>query len=176
MGPTLPVGKANKTIHDEFYESLNAAISKNPKRDFLCVLGHLNAKTGSLHNSYPNEIGPYGKGHVNENGIALVEFCSQNELFVTNTMFMHRLSHRTTWTAPIRQFTTKDGTKRRNPIRNIIDYIITRKNIKHCVTNARSYGGIDTDTEHKMIITEVNIHCRSLYKRNSANMLKKLPK
>ena len=83
-------------------------------------------------------MGPYGKGHANENSIALVEFCSQNELFVTNTMFMHRLSHRTTWTPRMRQFTTKDGTKCRNQIRNMIDYIITRKNIKHCVTNARS--------------------------------------
>ena len=70
---------------------------------------------------------------------------------------MHRLSHRTTSTAPMRQFTTKDGTKRRNPIRNMFDYIITTNNIKHCVTNARSYGGIDTDTYHKIIITEVNI-------------------
>ena len=81
-------------------------------------------------------------------------------------MFMHRLSHRTTWTAPMRQFTTKDGTKRRNPIRNMIDYI-TRKNIKHCITNSRSCGGIDTDSDHKMVMAEVNIHGRSLYERNS---------
>ena len=126
-----------------------------------------NAKTGSLHNTYPNEIGPYGKGHANENGIALAELCAQNELFVTKTMFMHRLSHRTTWTAPMRQFTTKDGTKRRNPIRNMINYIVTRKNIKHCITNSRSYGGIDTDSDHKMVMAEVNIRGRSLYKRNS---------
>ena len=126
-----------------------------------------NDKTGSLHNTYPNEIGPYGKGHANENGIALAELCAQNELFVTNTMFMHRLSHRTTWTAPMRQFTTKDGMKRRNPIRNMINYIITTKNIKHCITNSRSYGGIDTDSDHKMVMAEVNIRGRSLYKRNS---------
>ena len=82
-------------------------------------------------------------------------------------MFMHRLSHRTTWTAPMRQFTTKDGTKRRNTIRNMINYIITRKNIKHCITNSRTYGGIDTDSDHKMVMAEVNIRGRSLYKRNS---------
>ena len=80
---------------------------------------------------------------------------------------MHKLSHRTTWTAPMRQFNTKDGSVRRNPIRNMIDYIITRKNIKHCVTNSRSYGGIETDSDHKLVMADINIRGRSLYKRNT---------
>ena len=79
-------------------------------------------------------------------------------------MFMHILSHRTTWAAPMRYFITKDGTKHRNPIRNMIDYFIIRKNIKHCVINARSYGGIDTDTDHKIAITEIKIRRKSLSK------------
>ena len=64
----------------------------------------------------------------------------------------------------MRHFTTKDGTKRRNPIRNMIDYYIPRKKIKHCVINAKSYGSMDTDTDHKIVITEIKIHSRSLCK------------
>ena len=45
--PTLPVCKANPAIQDDFYESLDAAISKTAERDFLFVLGDF--KTGSLH-------------------------------------------------------------------------------------------------------------------------------
>ena len=46
----------------------------------------------------------------------------------------------------------------------MIDYFIIRKNIKHCVINARSYGGIDTDTDHKIAITEIKIRRKSLSK------------
>ena len=132
----------------------------------LFVLEDSNYKTGSFYNTYINEIGTYDKGHANENGIALAEFYAQNEHFLTNTMtmFMHRLLLQTTWTSPMRHFTTKDGTKRRNLIRNMIDYYITRKKIKHCVINARSYGNMDTDTDHKIVITEIKINSRSLCK------------
>ena len=57
----------------------------------------------------------------------------------------------------MRDFSTHDGTERRNPIRNQIDFIITRKDIKHLVANSRSYGGISTNTDHKMVIANVNL-------------------
>jgi len=53
----------------------------------------------------------------------------------------------------MRQFTAKDGTERRNPIRNMIDYIITRHT--------------DTDSDNKMVKVKANIKGRSLYKRNT---------
>ena len=63
------------------------------------------------------------------------------DLYLTNTTFNHKLCHRTTWTAPYREFTKHSGEKRRNPVRNQIDYIITRNRSKGFVKNARSYGG-----------------------------------
>ena len=72
-------------------------------------------------------MGRYGKGHENSSGRMLLELCAKNNMVITNTLFAHKLTHRTTWTAPMREFKTKDGEIRRNPVRNQIDYIIVRK-------------------------------------------------
>ena len=130
-------------------------ISKFPKRDIVFIAGDFNAKVGSLRNKYPENIGQYGKGEANSSGKILLELCIRNGLSITNTFFKHKMCHRTTWTVPMRNFITHDGTNRKNPIRNQIDFIITRKNIKHLVTNSRSYGGIHTYSDHKMVIANV---------------------
>ena len=161
------MSEANPTIRDTFYDSLNSTIEKTPNRDLLFIMGDFNAKTGSLHQDFPESIGRYGKGHGNSNGKRLAELCIQNDLFLANTMFQHKLVHRTTWSAPMRNYITKDGTERRNPIRNMIDYIITRINMKTIITNARSYGGLNTETDHKMVIAKVNIKGRRTYYKNT---------
>ena len=79
----------------------------------------------------------------------------KNDLVLTNTLFSHKLCHRTTWTAPERYHTSAkddqgnpqlllgpDNLLRREPFRNQIDYIYIATKIKHrqFVTNSRSYS------------------------------------
>ena len=90
----------------------------------LLVLGDFHAKTGSGHRIYPGNIGKFGKGHVNSNGECLLEYAKENDLILTNTLIQHQLAHRTTWTCAerINPYHSADGTIRRNPCRNQIDY------------------------------------------------------
>ena len=69
------------------------------------------------------------------------------------------MSHRTTWTAPeaIKDRRHSDGTTRKNPYRNQIDYIMTKIDDKALIINSRSYAGFDTNTDHKMVITNMRI-------------------
>ena len=117
----------------------------------MIIGGDFNAKTGSGHNDFPNNMGKFGKGMLNSSGLRLLEMCQTTNLLLTNTTFQHKKAHRTTWEAPFRSFTTKNGEERRNPIRNQIDYIITRTQHRKFVMDARSYGGIKTDTDHKLV-------------------------
>ena len=71
----------------------------------------------------------------------------------------------------MRCFTTKDGSERMNPIRNQIDFIITRRNMKHLVINARSYSSLYTDTDHKLVITNVNLEIYKIYQQKTAKQL-----
>ena len=56
-----------------------------------------------------------------------------------------------------RDFLHHDGTIRKNPYRNQIDYILTK--IKHnvFVQNSRSYAGFDTSTDHKLVIAKFKL-------------------
>ena len=87
----------------------------------------------------------------------MLETCKGQNLLLTNTLFQQKKAHRTTWEAPFRNFITRSGEERRNPVRNQIDYIITRAEHRKFVTNARSYGGIWTDTDHKLVMTKFKI-------------------
>jgi exonuclease III len=162
--PTLNTSEKNPAEREAFYDELNCAIKSIAKRNICIVLGDFNAKTGSSWTDFPDNMGRYGKGHTNENGLALLEFLSKNNLILTNTLFPHKLSHRTTWTAPDRQHTSSkdsegnkklllgpDGKPRRQPFRNQIDYIAIRINHRKFVTNSRSYAGIKTETDHKLV-------------------------
>ena len=102
-------------------------------------------------------MGNYGKGIMNSSGRKLLETCKRYDLTITNTLFKHKMCHRTTWIAPFRNFVTKTGENRRNPVRNQIDYIIVRNSHRRFVTNSRSYGGIETETDHKLVKMELRV-------------------
>ena len=130
----------------------------------LLVIGDFNAKTGSGHNQYPENMGKYGKGKINSSGEFLMELAKENNLILTNTLFPHKLAHRTTWTSPerIKDHNHHDGIPRKKPYRNQIDYILTKRLHKNLILNSRSYSGITTFTDHKLVKASLNLEWRKL--------------
>lgn len=84
----------------KFYEDLEGIINATSRRHILTIAGDLNAKTGTGHIDYPDNIGRYGKGEINQNGRYLAEMLHRTDMYLTNTTFKHKMSHRTTWEAP----------------------------------------------------------------------------
>ena len=158
--PTLEVSENNTEVRDDFYKQVEKAIKSIANRDFLILTGDFNAKIGSGCKNYPDNVGRYGKGEINSSGKSLLEVCKKYDLVATNTLFKHKMSHRTTWTAPYREFNTHDGQTRRNPIRNQIDFIIVRNSQRRYIMDARSYGGMRTDTDHKMVKGKIRYEWR----------------
>ena len=143
-------------------------MKKGNSSSIIVVAGDFNAKTGGGFDQHSNCMGKYGKSTVvNENGHSLINFAEEHDLFLTNTKFRHKMAHRTTWTAPFRNFVTKNGEQRRNPIRNQIDYILINNQYLRFVTDSRSHGGIDTETDHKLVRMSVRL---DMYKLNNKNM------
>ena len=81
------------------------------------------------------------KGKMNENGRYLLVLSKKHELFLTNTTFNHKLSHRVTWTSPerINDHLHYDGSVRRNTYRIQIYYIIMK-----CIQRQLIKNGIKT--------------------------------
>ena len=151
--PTLPVSEENPRIREEFYDELEDVVRQVSNRDYLLIAGDFNAKVGREWDKYGENMGRYGKGEVNSNGKELLEFCNRQNLVITNTLFRHKMAHRSTWESPV---TTTD-TSRRNPYRNQIDFILVRKEHQHTIRDARSHNGLLTFTDHRLVRTKINL-------------------
>ena len=81
-------------------------------------MGDFNAKNGSGHTTHPAMVEKYGKGQTNSNGELLLDIAQRYNLTIANTLFKHKVAHRTTWTCNAKQ--TLSGEKN-NIIRNQID-------------------------------------------------------
>ena len=65
---------------------------------FSVIIGDWNAKVGSQET--PGVMGKFGLGVQNEAGKRLTEFCQENALVITNTLFQQHKRRLYTWTSP----------------------------------------------------------------------------
>ncbi|XP_078233697.1 F-box/LRR-repeat protein 2 isoform X2 [Pogona vitticeps] len=92
-----PTMSSTTEAKDKFYDDLAAAIKEVPEREPLFILRDFNTRVGAHHNSWPNCLGRFGIGKMNENGQRLLEFCCYYGLCVSNTFFNTKLQHRVSW-------------------------------------------------------------------------------
>ena len=81
-GPTC---KAEEAEVERFYEDLQYLLELTPKKDVLFIIRDWNSKVGSQET--PGVRGKFGLGIWNEAGQRLIEFCQENALVITNTLF-----------------------------------------------------------------------------------------
>ena len=68
-----------------------------PKTDVFFNIGDWNAKVGSQET--PGVTGKFGLRVQNEGGQRLIEFCQENTLVITNTIFQQHKRRLYTWTS-----------------------------------------------------------------------------
>ena len=81
-----PTSNAEEAEVERFYEDLQDILELTPKKDVLFFIkGDWNAKVGSQET--PGVTGKFGLGVQNEAGQRPIEFCQENALVITNTLF-----------------------------------------------------------------------------------------
>ncbi len=160
--PTEQRSKDHPEEREKFYQELEQLINNTPNRDFILIAGDFNAKVGRRTEYSEDVVGNYAKGsEKSENGQQLIELCYRNNLKILNTVFKHKMAHRTTWTS-----NQKPTPPRRNVYRNQIDYILIRSKHLSQAEDARSYGGIETSTDHKLVKASLKIKwCKVKYNK-----------
>ena len=172
--PTLENSTKKPELRENFYDQLDSVIQKINSRDVLIVGGDFNAICGK-HTSkdfpeYQDTVGKYSKGTINDNGYSLLQFAKNNNMRLSNTMFKHKPAHITTWTCPERThgcLDSRSGDPRKQPYRNQIDFICTKIREDVRVTDARSYGGTVTKSDHKLVIATMTIKWPTTRKHKS---------
>ena len=106
-------------------------------------MGDFNAILGN--EKVPCVTGAHGAGIRNNSGQRLLEFCSANDLFVTNIGFRHHLRRKTTLISP-------DGRTK-----NEIDYILIRSRFKSSTLNCRAYPKADCGSDHNLVAARLRL-------------------
>ena len=110
--PTL--GDTDETKHS-FYNLIDAHVQRVPSSDKLIFLGDFNARVGTDHVAWEGVIGRHGIGKINNNGLHLLSFCSQNQLVVSNTIFDLKDIYKGSWMHP------------RSKVYHILDYVFKKE-------------------------------------------------
>ena len=80
-----PTTNAEKAKIEQFYEDLQDLLELPPKKDVPFIIGDWNAKVESQE--VPGVTGKFGLRVQNEGEQSLTEFCQENTLIITNTLF-----------------------------------------------------------------------------------------
>ena len=88
----------DETEVERFCEDLQDLLELTPPEDVLFIIGDWNAKVQSQE--IPGVTGKFGLGIRNEAGQRLIEFCQENALVITNTLFQQHKRRLYTWTSP----------------------------------------------------------------------------
>ena len=93
-----PSSNAEEAQDEWFYEDLQDLLELTPRKGVLFIMGDWNVKAGSqeIHGI----TGKFGLGVQNKAGQRLTEFCQENALVITNTLFQQHKRRLYTWTSP----------------------------------------------------------------------------
>ena len=151
-GPTTQLVNNNQDLQEDFFSQLAALTTRYSSSSLFIIAGDFNSKLGRKQ-ADELSLGEHSRGTRNRNGTALADFLEVNRLFVCNTAFQHAARHKTTWQGQYRDTTTGDIV----PIYNVIDFVICRQAHKSILTDSRSYVGTLLDSDHRLLITKLDL-------------------
>ena len=81
--------QAGRSISEklEFWEKLEDIVSNIPERDGVVIAGDLNGHIGSDARGFEEVMGRHGYGTIDDDGLRILNFCKNQNLRITNTLF-----------------------------------------------------------------------------------------
>ena len=117
-------------------------------------MGDFNAKIG-CDIPVKGVTGKHGLAECNERGQRLIDFCIDNKLTITNTVYQHHPRRKYTWISP-------DG----NTL-NQIDYILIDNRWKTSILNSHCFAGADCGSDHQLLAVSLSIRLKRMKKNTS---------
>ena len=133
-----------KKLKLPFYEDLHDLLELSPKKDVLLIIRDWNAKVGSQE--IPGVTAKFGLGVQNEARQRLIEFCQENTLVITNTLFQQHKRGLYTWTSSDGQY------------RNQVNYILCSQRWRCCILSAKTRPGADCGSDHELLMSNSDLN------------------
>ena len=94
----VPTSNAEEAEVEQFYEDLQDLLELTPPKDVFFIIRDWNAKVGSQETSAVT--GKFSLGIQNEAGQRIIEFCQENTLVISSTLFQQQKRRLYKWTSP----------------------------------------------------------------------------
>ena len=144
--PTLQAEPAEK---DKFYSELRSLPQGTPADDKLLVLGDFNARVGQDAVTWKGILGRHGVGNCNDNGRLLLEFCTEQQHIITNTIFQQKDSMKTAWMHP------------RSKHWHLIDYVLAHQRDLKDILHTKVMPSAECHTDHRLVRCKLKLHFNS---------------
>ena len=141
--PTLQAEPAEK---DKFYSELRSLLQSVPTDDKVIILGDFNARVGKDADSWKGVLGSHGVENCNDNGHLLLEFGTEQQLVITNTIFQQKDSLKTTWMHP------------QSKHWHLIDYVLVRQRDLKDTLHTRVLPSAECHTDHCLLRCKIRLH------------------
>ena len=119
------------------------------------LLEDFNAIVGTDCNNWNGVLGPHGTGKLILNGLMLLSFCAENDLTITNTLFLQAQMYKTTRMHP------------RSKQWYLTDYAICPRRDIRDVTITRAMRGAECWTDHRLVRSILSMHITPTRRKNT---------
>uniref|UniRef100_A0A8D8UV16 Craniofacial development protein 2 n=2 Tax=Cacopsylla melanoneura TaxID=428564 RepID=A0A8D8UV16_9HEMI len=147
-----PTADKDEEEVEQFYKEIETVLKLAKNQDVTIVMGDLNAKIGQ--GEQDEWVGKHGLGERNERGDRLHQFCQENSMVISNTLFEHHKRHLYTWKSP--------QDRPDHIVRNQIDYFMIKQRYKNSVKNAKTYPGADVGSDHSLLVAEIKVRLKNI--------------
>lgn len=157
-----PTNVATQDMKNSFYRELTIALENTHKNKIL--MGDFNSTLGDLENNYNNRVGKYTTGKINDNGNRLIDFATENRLYILNTFFKKHFNRKWTWISP-------------KGIKDERDFILS--NNKNNFLNIEIVNKLDFNSDHRLLRAKLLVktprHSRKHIKSNRIQIPQSIP-
>ena len=122
-------------------------------KDKHLILGNSNERVEPDIKPWKGVQGRYGTGNCNYYGCLLLEFCSEHQLVITNTLFQQKDRFKATWRHP------------RSKHWHLLVYALTRQRDTRDTLHTRVKPSADCYTDHRLVRCKVAFAFKSPPKR-----------
>ena len=155
--PTL---QAETGVKEAFYLDLHNLLQQVDSKDKLLNIFNFNARVGRNFDLWKGVLGRHGIGNCNDNGRLLLEFCSDPQLNITNTLFLQKDRFEATWRHP------------RSKHWHLLDCILTRQRDSRDVLQTRVMPSAGCYTDHRLVRCRAAFTFKSPPKRKGSQTKK----
>ena len=137
-----------------FNSNLRRLLQSTPAAHKVLILGDFNARVGRDSEACKGVLGRHGVGNCNNNGRLLLEFCSEQQLTITNTIFQQRDNLKTTWMHP------------RWKHWHFLDFVLVRRCDLKDVLHTRVMPSAECHTDQRLVRCQLNLQFKPKPKKS----------